>query len=41
MKLGNDIWLWLKFAIELIKIIMSIFGDDDDKKTAKENGIKL
>lgn len=41
MRVGNDFWLWLKFAIELIKIILRIFGDDEDKEAANKNGISL
>jgi len=38
MRIGNDIWLWMKFAVAIIKLIKQIFGDADDKKDVKENG---
>lgn len=41
MRVGNDLWMWLRFAIELIKIILRIFGDDEDKEAAAKNGIDL
>lgn len=41
MKLGSDFWPWLRFAIELIKLIIRMFGDDDDKKQAEENNVAI
>lgn len=41
MKVGKDFWLWLRFAIELIKLILRIFGDDEDKESAHKNGIEI
>lgn len=38
---GKDFWLWLNFAIEIIKLILRIFGDAEDKEDAKQNGIDL
>lgn len=41
MRIGNDFWMWLKFAIALIKIIFEVFGDDEDRENVKKNGISL
>ena len=38
MSVGTDFFIWLKFAIELIKIIVKIFGDDEAKQKAEQNG---
>ncbi len=41
MKIGSDVWAWLKFFIGLIRLLKEIFGDAEDKKDNAENGIKL
>jgi len=41
MKFGSDLWMALGFLIKLLKLIIEVFGDDDDKNNAKENGVKV
>lgn len=41
MKFGNDIWLWLKFVIAIMKLLKEIFGDDEDREDVKKNGNPL
>lgn len=41
MKFGKDLWEALRFLIALLKLIINMFGDDDDKQNAKENNIKV
>ena len=38
MKLGSDFWLILKIVTAVIKALISVFGDDDDKREAESNG---
>lgn len=38
MKLGNDFWLIAKIVAAIIKVLISILGDDDDRNEAKNNG---
>lgn len=38
MIFGKDFFKWMAFAIELIKLLIRIFGDDEDRKTAEQNG---
>lgn len=40
MKFGSDLWEAVKFLIALLRLIIEMFGDDDDKKNAKANRIK-
>lgn len=35
---GSDFWKILKFVIALLKLMAETFGNDDEKKAAKENG---
>lgn len=35
---GSDFWKILKFVIALLKLMAQIFGNDEDKKSAEENG---
>ncbi len=41
MKFGKDLWEALTFLIALLKLIIKMFGDDDDKEIAKKNNIKV
>ncbi len=41
MIFGSDMWKWLRFVIGLIRLLKSIFGDDEDIKDNEANGIKL
>lgn len=41
MLFGRDLWEALKFLIALLKLIIEMFGDDDDKENAAKNNIKL
>lgn len=41
MKFGKDLWQALRFLIMLLKLIIEMFGDDDDKAEAKNNNVKL
>lgn len=37
MKFGSDFFKIFNFAIQLIRLFFTIFGDDEDKKAAKES----
>lgn len=41
MKFGKDLWDALRFLIALLKMVIEMFGDDDDKANAKQNNVKL
>lgn len=41
MKFGSDLWEALKFLIALLKLIIEMFGDDEDKAEAKKNNVKV
>ncbi len=41
MKFGKDLWDALRFLIALLKMIIEMFGDDDDKINAKQNNVKV
>ncbi len=41
MKFGKDLWEALRFLIALMKLIINMFGDDDDKENAKQNNVKV
>jgi len=41
MKFGKDLWDALRFLIALLKMIIEMFGDNDDKANAEKNNIKL
>jgi len=41
MKFGRDLWEALKFLIALLKLIIEMFGDDEDKAEAKKNNVKV
>ncbi len=41
MKFGSDLWDALRFLIALLKMIIEMFGDDDDKANAKANNVKV
>lgn len=41
MKFGSNLWEALRFLIALLKLIIDMFGDDDDKAEAKKNNVKL
>ncbi len=41
MKFGRDLWEALRFLIALLKLIIDMFGDDEDKAEAKQNNVKL
>lgn len=36
---GADFWKILKFVIALMKLMAEMFGNDEEKKAAKENGL--
>ena len=38
MKLGNDFFLIMKIMMAVIKALIAVFGDDDDKREANTNG---
>jgi len=38
MKLGNDFWLILKIIMAVIKALVAVLGDDDDRREAGSNG---
>jgi len=39
MKLGSDFWLILKIIMAVIKALVAVLGDDDDKREAGNNGL--
>jgi len=41
MKFGSDLWEALRFLIALLKLIIEMFGDNDDKENLKKNNIKV
>ncbi len=41
MKFGKDLWDALRFLIALLKMIIEMFGDNEDKQNAKENNVKV
>ncbi len=41
MKFGKDLWDAMRFLIALLKMIIDMFGDNDDKENAKQNNVKL
>jgi len=41
MKFGRDLWEAMRFLIALLKLIIEMFGDNDDKENAKKNNINL
>jgi len=41
MKFGSDLWLALGFLIKLLKLIIEVFGDDDDKAEANNNHVDM
>lgn len=41
MKFGKDLWEALRFLIALLKLIIDMFGDSEDKQNAKENNVKV
>lgn len=40
MHVGNDFFKWMNFIIQLIRIFIQIFGDDDEKEAANNNDVK-
>lgn len=38
MKFGKDFFLWFKAIIEIVKVLIGIFGDESDQDEAKKNG---
>lgn len=38
MKLGDDFWLIMKIIMAVIKALIHVLGDEDDKREAKNNG---
>ena len=38
MKLGSDFWIILKIILAVVKALISVMGDDDDRREAKSNG---
>lgn len=41
MKFGSDLWEALRFLIALLKLIIEMFGDNEDKENAKKNNVKV
>lgn len=39
MKLGSDFYKWFQAFVAIIKVIIEIFGDNDDHDELKKNGI--
>jgi len=38
MKLGNDFWIILKIIMAVVKALIAVLGDDEDKQEANSNG---
>lgn len=38
MKLGNDFWLIMRIVMAVIKALIAVLGDDDDRAESKNNG---
>ncbi|MBA7585613.1 hypothetical protein ES708_27598 [subsurface metagenome] len=41
MKFGKDLWDALRFLIALLKMIIDMFGDNEDQENAKKNNVKV
>ncbi len=41
MLFGKDLWAALRFLIELLKLIIQMFGDNEDRENAKQNNVKI
>ena len=41
MLFGKDLWSALRFLIQLLKLIIEMFGDADDLENAKQNNIDV
>ena len=39
MKLGGDFWLILKIILAVVKALIAVLGDDDDRTELKNNGL--
>lgn len=35
---GSDLFKVMRFVMALLKLLAEIFGDDEDKQSAKDNG---
>ena len=40
MHIGSDFFLWFRFVIELVKLFISIFGNEDEKEELKNNHVE-
>jgi hypothetical protein len=38
MKLGTDFFSIFSFVIEIVKLVIRFFGDEEDKKSLDDNG---
>jgi len=38
MKLGSDFWIIIKIIQAVMKALIAVLGDDDDKREANSNG---
>lgn len=38
MTLGTDFFKWFKFVFSCIKLLIEIFGKEEDKEELKKNG---
>ncbi len=41
MKINGDFFKWLAFAIRVIRLLIELFGDDDEQEAAKNNHIEV
>lgn len=39
MDLGKDTFKWFAFIVELIKLFIKVFGNDNDNEELNKNGI--
>lgn len=37
---GKDFFKWFRFVIEVVKLFISIFGDDDDRNELNHNHVE-
>jgi len=40
MHIGSDFFKWMNFIIRLVRIFIEIFGDEEEKTTAKNNNLE-
>lgn len=41
MKVDNNFFKWLAFAMRIIKLMIEMFGDPDEQEEAKNNKVEI